>query len=323
MVKEIGGYFQMELPRGKEYHNNAISLNSGRNCLLYILKAYNIQKIYYPYFSCESMLRVIKKYLPNVKIRFYHIDATFKPIINYPLETGFWLLYINYYGICSELMSSFGQRTIIDNSQSFFTNPILNQPTFYSPRKFFGVPDGGYLYSTKKIPEELDRDVSYQRTSHLLKRIDLSSSQGYKDFLAAETLIDEQPILRMSRLTQRLLSAIDYDAVIMIRRNNFFHLHNSLSDLNELLGHLSKFQNLNNFVPFVYPLKIVNGNLLRQRLIDHNIFIPKYWPPELLTTNKLSSIEYEFVENVVSLPIDQRYNLEDMERVLNLINGKD
>lgn len=45
-MKEIGGYFELELPLSQEYHNNAIKLNSGRNAFKYILKSQNITKVY-------------------------------------------------------------------------------------------------------------------------------------------------------------------------------------------------------------------------------------------------------------------------------------
>lgn len=34
-MKPIGGYFSLELPRGEEYHKNAIRLNTGRNQILH------------------------------------------------------------------------------------------------------------------------------------------------------------------------------------------------------------------------------------------------------------------------------------------------
>lgn len=44
-MQEIGGYIEFENFRGKEYHENAIALNCGRNCLAYILQARKTSKI--------------------------------------------------------------------------------------------------------------------------------------------------------------------------------------------------------------------------------------------------------------------------------------
>ena len=37
-ISPIGGYFELELPHGQEFHSNAIALNSGRFCFEYLLK---------------------------------------------------------------------------------------------------------------------------------------------------------------------------------------------------------------------------------------------------------------------------------------------
>jgi len=40
-LEAIGGYFGLELNKGKELHKGAIKLNTGRNALKYIFLAYN------------------------------------------------------------------------------------------------------------------------------------------------------------------------------------------------------------------------------------------------------------------------------------------
>ena len=47
-MKEFGGYIEFEYFHGNEYHDKAIKLNCGRNCLAYLIKLYNINfyKIY-------------------------------------------------------------------------------------------------------------------------------------------------------------------------------------------------------------------------------------------------------------------------------------
>lgn len=321
MVDEIGGFFELELPKRNEYHNKALALNSGRNCLIFALKAYGIQKLYYPYFSCETMLQAINYFLPHVEVHYYHIDAEFQPILPPTFQKEEWLLYINFFGICSNNIPVLGRHSIIDNCQSFFTLPQDHRPTFYSPRKFFGVPDGGYIYTKQFVDEELARDVSLQRAKHLMKRIDLSASQAYADFQAAEESLENTSVRRMSNLTHRILSSIDYDFVIKTRRENFAYLHNHLFTENKLSNNLKHMQEDNGDVPFVYPFLTGDGNNLREKLIGRKIYIAKYWPPDLLNYGKLSQIEMNFVENVVPLPVDQRYSLKDMDRILDVING--
>ena len=138
----------MEINSGNEYHPNAIKLNSGRNCLEHIVKSNKINNLFIPYYICPEIVHRLNKI--NVKIYFYHIDEkleikNLKKIISKDIP----ILYVNYFGIKNDYLSYINDlydKLIIDNAQSFFSNYLGNLATFYSPRKFFGVPDGGYLY---------------------------------------------------------------------------------------------------------------------------------------------------------------------------------
>ena len=72
-MKEIGGYFELENFSQHEYHESAIKLNCGRHCLTYLVEAYDIKKIYIPFFSCNSV-QCFNRYFPNVEICFYKIN---------------------------------------------------------------------------------------------------------------------------------------------------------------------------------------------------------------------------------------------------------
>ena len=59
------------------FFDNKILLNSARNCLKYILRAYKIPKIHLPYYICPVVRQAIRE--ENVKMEFYHIDKFFMP----------------------------------------------------------------------------------------------------------------------------------------------------------------------------------------------------------------------------------------------------
>ena len=60
-MNPIGGYFELELIRGEEFHANAVKLNTGRNSLEYILRVKEYETIYIPHFICDSLLEPIRK----------------------------------------------------------------------------------------------------------------------------------------------------------------------------------------------------------------------------------------------------------------------
>lgn len=312
-MKEIGSYFEIELPKGNEYHENALKLNSGRNALWYIIKAYYVKRIYLPFYICDSVLEPIK----DIKIdyEFYSIDENFEPILNVELKRNEFILYVNYFGIKDDSIDDLSNKIenlIIDNSQAFYS-PIRKPPTFYSPRKFFGVPDGAYLYTDEYLKLEMDQDVSFEKCLYLLKRLDLSSNEGYEDYRKVEEEFSHDPIKKMSKLTQRILSSINYKKVKNIREQNFQYLHKKLKDLNELKITL---KNLNG--PLKYPFLIDNENL-KNYLIQNKIYVSTYWQ-EVLPRVEKNTIEYYLTKYLVPLPIDQRYNKKDMNFIIEKIN---
>ncbi|MDD4992432.1 MAG: hypothetical protein PHR83_09395 [Paludibacter sp.] len=312
-MNEIGGYFELELRTGNEYHFNAIKLNSGRNCLEYILRARGYKKIYIPYFTCDVILEPINKL--GILYEFYSIDKQLDPVLNAKLENDEALLYTNYFGIKSAKvieLSSTIKNLIIDNSQAFFSNPIDGIDTFYSARKFFGVPDGAYLYTTAVLEDEFEVDKSFERFSHLLKRIDLGASKGFDDFRKNDSNLSQQPIKYMSKLTKSLLCNIDYEFVREKRIENFNLLHSNLSDVNQL-----NFQLSNDSVPMVYPY-LTDRFDLRQKLIDNKIYIATYWPNILQWCDE-NQIEYFFTNSIVPLPLDQRFDFDSIKLIIDLI----
>ena len=72
---EIGGYFELELNKGHEYHPQAIRLNSGRNAFEYILRAKKYKKVYMPFYTCEVMFEPLQKL--NLNFENYSIDENF------------------------------------------------------------------------------------------------------------------------------------------------------------------------------------------------------------------------------------------------------
>ena len=50
-MKSIGGYFELELNNGKEFHSDTINLNTGCNAFEYILSTNGYLKVLLPYFN--------------------------------------------------------------------------------------------------------------------------------------------------------------------------------------------------------------------------------------------------------------------------------
>ena len=313
-MSAIGGYFELELRRGQVYHSEAVALNSARHCLEYILRVRGYRKVYIPYYTCNVVLEPIQRL--GIEVARYKIDAKLNPFRCPDLDDGEAFLYTNYFGLkqraVEELAEKYGSRLIVDNAQAFYAPALPGIDTFYSPRKFFGVPDGGYMYTEMVNLTISEQDKSYHRMSHLLMRIDCGPEKGYESFRQnSHTLIDA-PILRMSRLTNRILSTIDYERAREIRLENFSYLHERLKGENSF-----SFAEYKSSAPMVYPYRSTDCSL-RQKLINNKVFVAKYWPG-VADIPHCPELEKDLVENLIPLPIDQRYSQIDMERIVDLI----
>lgn len=314
-MKEIGGYFQLEKLIDNEYYKNMERLNSGRNSLIYILKSKKIKKVYLPYYLCDSVSnKVIQE---GYNVDYYNVDKEFNPIFNKNLGEDEYLYIVNFYGqINNEKLLEYNQkykRIIVDNTHAFYQNPILDIDTIYSCRKFFGVPDGAYLYTNTKLNESLTIDDSKDRIKHLVGRLGGTASTFYKDFQKSDEEFETESLKKMSIFTQNILGAIDYNKVKESRNMNYNVLYESLKEINKL--------NLNLVDgAFSYPLLVENGEEIRKKLIENKIYISMLWPNVPKSVSE-DSIEYIYSKNIIPIPCDQRYNSDDMNYIIDIVKG--
>ncbi|SDD76006.1 hypothetical protein SAMN05216464_102490 [Mucilaginibacter pineti] len=313
-LKSIGGYLELELPQGNEYYPDLVHLNTGRNALEYILIQKRYNKIYIPYFTCEVLLEPIVKL--GLKYQFYTIDDQLNPIIDFEIEPDACFLYTNYFGIKQAKvleLSSKIKNLIIDNSQAFFSEPLAGIDTFYSCRKFFGVSDGAYLNIKRQLAKKLPVDSSVHRFSHLIKSVDAGVEAGYSDYINNNRDLENNEIRSMSLLTRKILSSVNYNECAFVRQRNFNFLHKHLAEFN-----LLKFEATDDdTVPMVYPF-LNNDRHLKVHLIQKKIYVATYWPNVFKWTKKNTTENY-LARCLVPLPIDQRYDLQDMFYMLNTL----
>lgn len=319
-MKPIGGYFEWEFPPANKQglHENAVYLNSGRHALEYILRGLSIVScVHIPYYTCDVVLQPLQKL--GIPWKFYHIDEKLEIASTPNLGENEFLLYTNYFGIkdeyCKKLADQFGPQLIIDNAQALFCKSIPGTNQFYSPRKFMGMPDGGLAVTTvPNTASELPLDKSFDRCSHLLKRTELQPSEGYAEFKEVSRKIAEAPLCQMSNLSKSIFGSVDFDVIKQKRRDNFNTLHKALASSNKaVIPPTDSFE-----CPMVYPYWTDKGCELKKKLIEQEIFVATYWP-NVFEWAKPHDLEYDIANNTVYLPIDQRYAIEDMERIVKAL----
>lgn len=316
----IGGYFELELPELKGgLYPEALLFQSARAAFYALLECLKPNVVWMPRYICDSMLAPLKAL--KIKINFYSLDQNLQVSDSIKLGKNDFLFYVNYFGICDnnqrELLGRYEMDQIIfDHSQAFYTAPFDCLATIYSPRKFFGVADGGILITKVDVsaPSEIDSQ-SVDRAYHLLKRLDSTPEEGYPFFLKAEDSLNEIEPKKMSRLTEKLLSSIEYEVIKEKRRENFNYLHEQLSGYNKL--NLSFSDDLS---PLIYPL-LASSTGLKKKLLDIRVFTPTYWNDCRV---RISSEDFEIrlIENLICIPCDQRYTKKSFKSLLKVVENE-
>ncbi|MEI7675413.1 MAG: hypothetical protein WCJ03_01420 [Bacteroidales bacterium] len=312
---EIGSFIELDTRRtGEFFHSTEIArLNAGRYGIFHALQIYGVRKIYIPFYQCPS----VAKYLLNegVEVRKYHLTMDFEPEIS-TIDADSAILIVNYFGILGEekLINAAKRfnRVIIDNSQAFFTQPLNNCLNVYSPRKFFGVPDGCYVIGTGAtlFVDDYKQDFSSDTASFLFKRIEYGCSNIYAERQENEQRIDATGIKKMSILTETLLCGIDYQSIKEIRHNNFETAHRLWSGINKI--NPTQFSDLE-IAPMVYPLVIEQSNTVTV-LKESQIYTGRWWN-HVISEVSSDSFEAYLSKYMIPIPIDQRYDESTLKQI--------
>ena len=302
-MKEIGGYFELDPGSGNMPLPNGVLLNSGRNALRHIVRQLKIKSIWVPEYTCPVVWDALKA--EECEFKFYSIGLDMLPTEKMPRND--FVLYTNYFGCCGknvEMLAAEYPNLIVDCAQAYHAQP-KGRASFYSPRKFFGVADGGIAFGVEAAVYE--QDDSSARQQHLIVRKEKGASAGYPLFQAAEESLIDAPIRAMSAETDAALRKFDVETAIQKRLENFAFLH-------ERLQSSFSFALADDDVPMVYPY-VSDDGALRSRLIEQKIYVAKYWP-------QLSQRAEGMADRIIPMTVDQRYAVDDMRKVILSIGGK-
>lgn len=333
--REMGGYFELERFGGEEYHKGAVALDCGRNCLAYFIEARNITSIWTPWYLCDSVDDTCTKY--GATVHHYDLAENFEPNYEDLVEfgEGDYLYLVDYYGQLSneaiyKAAEACSGRLIVDEVMAFFRKPLgcaeadastsegaavvsgacvgtskssgATFDTLYSCRKFFGVADGAYLYTTASLERELPVDQSHERMDFVLARCELPCNDYYAQCTSNNKHFIDGSIKQMSPITHNLLRGVDYASAAQRREENFAYLAERLAGINQL--ELTMPQG-----SFMYPLMVENGTQVRRVLQAQKIYVTSmFWTRE----DRAPGNSKRFIQNIVPLVCDHRYTLDDM-----------
>lgn len=319
MSKEIGGYMELEHFSSGELYEDFLRFNLGRTAFVWLLQNIEHDRVFVPEYICSSV--------PDSAIRAgytvvpYELDESLCPVWKSQEPGNHDILYlVNYYGQLTEetILNYHAEypNLIVDNAQAFYDQPLRMHGihTIYTARKYFGVSDGAYIATDLQANYlSLQTDMSGKRIRHLTGRLEGYARDHYSEMLAvSDTFTDEIP-KKMSLLTRNILSGIHYDSVRRRRINNYKVLSSLLPDDNPFVKNIPS-------CPFAYPFHHPDGISLRKFLAAKNIFVPTNWS-YLLKKLPEGSLQHDWSANILPLPVDQRYDDEDMKVIAETVRS--
>lgn len=349
--KEIGSNFCETIVVTEKYledGNETFFFDSGRsaiNAILQCLKGKRL-KVILPIYTCESVIYPFVQH--DCEIQYYQVNRNFEII-----EDEFTALIETFAPDIVYMHSYFGFDTLnnikdkINNLQdailiedithSMLTNYRHVNVDFYvgSIRKWCSLPDGGVLkvLSDKACNIFEERSDYLENSSFVNLRTKAQREKelyfmrqdegAVKDFIGlfdeSEEILEKQDIpYTMSQYSRERLYSVDWDAIKESRNINYKCLVSLIKNLEEVEVIIPDIDN--DVVPLYCPIYVKNKrNELRIYARRQNIMLPVIWPiPPML--DKCLTEECEWIYNhILALPCDQRYSVEDMEKIYRVM----
>ncbi len=315
-MKPIGGFFELEVPDNRRGpHQDAVALSTGRACLSLMIRYVKPKLVYVPFHSCDAT------YSPfidaGIPIRFYGIHANMEPVAEPELDADEYFLWTNYYGVCSDvterLKKKYGNQLLIDDTHAFFRGGHGSWWSFTSARKYFGVADGAYLFAPEPIELNAARATDWFPVHNMLRTAG-RIPEAYNAFLNHEGSLTGE-VLRISKVSELLLSHVDLPMVAAQRIANFNFLEEQLSPLNTLPMLFDR-----TTPPFCYPF-LPSVPINRDALSAEGFFIPRLWSDVGRRPISGFDMERRYAEELLPLPVDHRYNPDDLIRLVKYLQN--
>ncbi len=297
---------------------------NARSALMALVKSLNPSRIWFPSYFCPSMLQSLGR--RESRLCFYPVNSRLEIEVEanvLPISDGELVVVIDYFGFRSasnfvQQCISNGVYVVEDRCQSLLSDHagVRGQFQLFSPRKFFGFPDGGILINNSNFPLEFEslaqppqawlKDTLY--ALELKSKYDAGKSMSKEWFELIQDAEKNIPCgsYAMSDVSLRLLSSnIDVSGSATQRRLNF-------KVLAENLQHYGIFQSLpDEVVPLGFPVHVNRRNLVQGKLFSRNIFPPIHWNLEGQCP-EIYSQSLNLSNEIMTLPCDQRYLEKDM-----------
>lgn len=321
-----------------------VYLRSGRESLGYV--AENIESgrkvILIPAYHCESMVKPFTQ--RGWTVYFYalknnlsiDISSLSQMIREFCPST---VLTMNYFGISPTdeaihfIKKSWQDIIVIEDFThcAFSLNRIYNRSVDYyiaSIRKWLGIFDGALVLSTKILENkpgfrynkfiDLRQKAQKEKADYLITG-DAATKEHFRKTLskAEQALNDYASINCISPNSMKLLYNVNVPDLIFRRKQNMLHLLSGLKSESSLIF-LDNIDDAALGCPFSLPVLLRKRDLRQKIFASKGLYTQVLWPIEK-ASRMICDNSANMADNMLALPIDQRYDFCDMEDIIRIV----
>ncbi len=292
---------------------------TARAALAALLRHRGTRRLWLPAYGCDALAQGAG----DCEIAWYGVDQRLEINIDDLglVHTGDAVLIVDYFGRSPgpDVLDFAARRDVLvieDRAHAIAPDGLqYGEVVLYSPRKLFGVGDGGILVGPD-LPASVrqDRDDSLW-ISNDLRRADPDGhnpSPWYDAFKTREGAFDASPQAIDPR-TLESLSWIDVEPEIAARKANWQILATGLETY--ALWRKSTVD----FTPLAYPLDVQDAGALSAALAAQRIWCARHWAD--LPSPKIFTDAHDLTGKLLSLPLDGRYDAQDMRRIVDAVKA--
>ncbi|WP_158174544.1 pyridoxal phosphate-dependent transferase [Grimontia hollisae] len=298
--------------------------NSGRSSLRWAIESMGLKKknILVPDYICQVVIDVLIE--KEVKLYFYQVNNDLSIDLDLNALKNIDAVYlVSYFNEQTETLKNalftLSIPFIIDDvfgiSRPSFNNPC-HWVYFNSLRKITPIADYSQIISNRELADIVIDDLKsfaqlkYQAKD--LKRRYLSSESNdeapyLSTFITAEHLLDDSSGIYRPSGRSCMLANTFYRSI----SEETLHRQNNLAVAKQLLPD-NLYIDVEPEFPSFLPIFLKKRDMVRKKLMKHNIFLAVHWPHLSIVSNHLS-------DNILSLPLDSRYTRFDIENICRII----
>jgi len=322
-------------------------LSTGRSAIKFVINTIesrnsSLKKVaVLPSFTCDTVFEPFLN--AGYEVYYYPVEkdlaTTSDAIMRTAIERDASIvLFHRYYGfdtldgqvdkMCVTLRGM-GKYTVEDCTQCLYSDIPRAEADFTvgSIRKWTGTPDGGFavcregVFDNKpshpdKALEQAKVKASYAKYRYLFEH-EGDKGEMLAMYREAEDILDNQnEIYTISETSAKVQSNLDRNELASKRRENFGLLSKSLKGQFQSVFTLG---DNNKEVPLYFPILIDDRVTLQKHLVANSIYAPVVWPKDENQPTQCEGAENAY-QHLLCIPIDQRYDAGDMNRIIEVIN---